>query len=294
MARQRAPLRAAASRPRRAPAVPRCATCPCHRPAPGPALPLRRTRLRGAALRPDRLDRRADQGRRRGHADRRLPRLPRRQRVEPATSPHDPVDPHSDRYIAALPGNLHPDFGSGRYGDYGIPFTVVPATQPLVADPLHRLRRRERPGPVPGPLDARVEGGSDRHVLVVQQGTLQALRAVRRRARRQRLERRLGRGLRPALQRAAPGRLDVGRRGRAADLARPRARAAARDPPRAAVHRPPHAEGLRRPGAPLRLEPTRPEPAADGAAAPAEGRLRHLGLPRAGARDPPGAAAPTG
>ena len=37
---------------------------------------------------------------------------------------------------------LHPDFGGG--GAYGIPFKVVPATQPKVADPLHGVRRRER------------------------------------------------------------------------------------------------------------------------------------------------------
>jgi hypothetical protein len=83
---------------------------------------------------------------------------------------HDPVDPSSDRYIAALPGNLHADFGSGRYGDYGIPFTVVPRTQPLA--PIHFTAYGDEsdPGPYPVPLDARVEGGSDRHVLVVQQG----------------------------------------------------------------------------------------------------------------------------
>jgi len=83
----------------------------------------------------------------------------------------DPVDPNSDRYIAALPGNLHPDFGSGRYGDYGIPFTVVPSTQPLA--PIHFTAYGDEsdPGPYPVPLDARVEGGSDSHVLVVQEGT---------------------------------------------------------------------------------------------------------------------------
>ena len=36
---------------------------------------------------------------------------------------------------------LHPDFGGG--GAYGIPFMVVPATQPQGADRLHRVRRRE-------------------------------------------------------------------------------------------------------------------------------------------------------
>jgi hypothetical protein len=83
----------------------------------------------------------------------------------------DPVDPNSDAYIAALPGNLHPDFGSGRYGDYGIPFTVVPRDQPLAPIRFTAYGDESDPGPYPVPLDARVEGGSDRHVLVVQQGT---------------------------------------------------------------------------------------------------------------------------
>jgi hypothetical protein len=82
----------------------------------------------------------------------------------------DPVDPNSDAYIRALPGNLHPDFGSGRYGDYGIPFTVVPRDQPLAPIRFTAYGDESDPGPYPVPRDARVEGGSDRHVLVVQQG----------------------------------------------------------------------------------------------------------------------------
>jgi hypothetical protein len=82
-----------------------------------------------------------------------------------------PVDPDSDRYIAALPGNLHPDFGSGRHGDYGIPFTVVPLSQKRV--PIHFTDYGDEsdPGPYPVPLGARVEGGGDRHVLVIRKGT---------------------------------------------------------------------------------------------------------------------------
>jgi hypothetical protein len=83
----------------------------------------------------------------------------------------DPVDPSSDAYIRALPGNLHPDFGSGRYGDYGIPYTVVPRDQPLAPIRFTAYGDESDPGPYPVPLDARVEGGGDRHVLVVQQGT---------------------------------------------------------------------------------------------------------------------------
>ena len=65
-----------------------------------------------------------------------------------------PVDPKSANYlaaIAALGGNqkLHADFGGA--GEYGIPYITVPGTQALVAGRLHRLRRRERPRPVPDP-----------------------------------------------------------------------------------------------------------------------------------------------
>jgi hypothetical protein len=68
---------------------------------------------------------------------------------------------------------LHADFGGG--GAYGIPFKVVPATQPRV--PIHYTAYGDEsdPGPFPIPSNAPVEGGSsstgDRHVLVVQQST---------------------------------------------------------------------------------------------------------------------------
>ena len=69
--------------------------------------------------------------------------------------------------------NLHPDFGGA--GAYGIPFTIVPATQPKV--PIHFTAYGDQsdPGPYPIPANAPIEGGSastgDRHVLVLQQGT---------------------------------------------------------------------------------------------------------------------------
>jgi hypothetical protein len=89
-----------------------------------------------------------------------------------------PVSPLSATYVqsigSALP--LHPDFGSGKYqGEpIGIPYNVVPASQPLV--PVHFTYRSESdPGPYPIPPKALIEGGprstGDRHVLVINKGT---------------------------------------------------------------------------------------------------------------------------
>ncbi len=82
-----------------------------------------------------------------------------------------PLDPLSSKYIAALPGNLHPDFGEDPH--YGIPFNIVPASQKKV--PVHfHYQSQSNPGPYPIPPNAQIEGGrhasGDRHVLVLQQG----------------------------------------------------------------------------------------------------------------------------
>jgi hypothetical protein len=79
-----------------------------------------------------------------------------------------PVDPNSDRYVAAIgPGNLHPDFASRRYG---IPITIASATQRRVPVRFTAYGDESDPGPYPIPRAARVEGGSDRHVIVMQRG----------------------------------------------------------------------------------------------------------------------------
>jgi hypothetical protein len=97
--------------------------------------------------------------------------------VFPANNPwnrdvsRDPVDPSSDAYIGSLGGNLHPDFGSDP--SYGIPYVVVPASQPSVPIDFTAYGDESDPGPYPIPPSAPVEGGSDRHVLVLQRDTCQ-------------------------------------------------------------------------------------------------------------------------
>jgi len=87
-----------------------------------------------------------------------------------------PVHPNSAAYIAkidSIAGNnaqrfLHADFGGN--GEYGIPYLVVPANQPLAPITWTAYGNESDPGPYPIPQDAPVENGSDAHVLVVRQG----------------------------------------------------------------------------------------------------------------------------
>ncbi len=85
-----------------------------------------------------------------------------------------PVDANSATYISNIGGgNLHADFGGG--GAYGIPYIVVPQSQPMTAINFTDYGDESDPGPYPIPLNAPIEGGAgssgDRHVLAVQQGT---------------------------------------------------------------------------------------------------------------------------
>jgi len=85
-----------------------------------------------------------------------------------------PVSPLSNAYIASIGAslNLHPDFGSNL--TYGIPYAVVPASQPEVAIHFTAYGDQSDKGPYPIPPGAPVEGGEsstgDRHVLVLQAG----------------------------------------------------------------------------------------------------------------------------
>jgi hypothetical protein len=82
-----------------------------------------------------------------------------------------PVNPMSSTYIAAIDSTkqfLHPDFGSNP--TYGIPYTIVPASQKLVPITFNAYGSESNPGPYPVPMNAPVESGSDRHVLVIDSG----------------------------------------------------------------------------------------------------------------------------
>ena len=89
-----------------------------------------------------------------------------------------PVDPNSSTYINTIGADtgLHPDFGSGEWngGPIGIPYTIVPGTQPKVEITFDYAEESD-PGPYPIPPDASIEGGTnstgDRHVLVLEKDT---------------------------------------------------------------------------------------------------------------------------
>lgn len=91
------------------------------------------------------------------------------------------VDSLSAQYVASINQDkqyLHPDFGTDP--TYGIPYVVVPGSQPLVTVTFNQYPAESDPGPgclligagcYPFPPDAPVEGGSsstgDRHVLAL-------------------------------------------------------------------------------------------------------------------------------
>lgn len=87
-----------------------------------------------------------------------------------------PVNPSSANYIASigLDAHLHPDFGTNP--SYGIPYTVVGASQRKVPIKFTAYGAESNPGPYPVPANAPIEGGGkkghgDKHVLVVQEGS---------------------------------------------------------------------------------------------------------------------------
>jgi hypothetical protein len=90
-----------------------------------------------------------------------------------------PVDPHGAAWMASMDSastDLHPDFGPS--GDpstpYGIPYTVVPPTHPLVPISFQYASESDA-GPYPFGPDTPIEGGAqstgDRHAIMVNPAT---------------------------------------------------------------------------------------------------------------------------
>ena len=92
--------------------------------------------------------------------------------IFPASNPWNrdvsslPVAANSDVLVAAigLGATLHPDFSN--HGGYGIPFNVVRRTQRKVRVAFQYAGESDR-GPYPIPARPKIEGGSDRHMLIV-------------------------------------------------------------------------------------------------------------------------------
>jgi len=88
-----------------------------------------------------------------------------------------PVDPHSAAWIASVGGgtvHIHPDFDSSDDTDtgppYGIPYNVVDGSHQKVS--IKFLYGDESdPGPYPFGPDITIEGGSDRHAIMVDRDT---------------------------------------------------------------------------------------------------------------------------
>jgi hypothetical protein len=105
----------------------------------------------------------------------RLPAAPRCP-VFPRTNPWNrrvdrlPVARNSTTLIRSigLSRGLHADFGSGLYEGQpiGIPITVVPGSQGKVRVQFEYADESDR-GPYPIPRKVKIEGGSDRHALIV-------------------------------------------------------------------------------------------------------------------------------
>jgi len=77
-----------------------------------------------------------------------------------------PVHPDSKalKRSIGLDRSLHPDFGS--YSGYGIPWNVVDASTPRESVTF-RWASESDVGPYPIPADPRIEGGNDRHLLML-------------------------------------------------------------------------------------------------------------------------------
>ena len=205
-----------------------------------------------------------------------------------------PVNANSANYLASINASgttLHADFGGD--GEYGIPYLVVARDRAVRTIHYTAYGDESDPGPFPIPPTAPVEGGADptgdRHVLVVQRDTCHLYELGRAFWRGDHWDATVGvnwdlrsNALRPRGWTSAdaaglpilPGlvRYDEVASG-AIDHAL-----------RFTVQRRQH--GYILPATHYASSNTDPEPAADGAAPPAEGELRPLAVHRPGARHP--------
>jgi hypothetical protein len=81
-----------------------------------------------------------------------------------------PAAANSDALLTTIGPStgVHPDFGS--YAGYGIPFNVVSSARPKVRVRFDYAGESDK-GPYPIPARPRIEGGSDRHMLIVDKST---------------------------------------------------------------------------------------------------------------------------
>ena len=139
-----------------------------------------------------------------------------------------PVDSNSANIIDYIGSTvtLHPDFGSGTYAGHsiGIPYQIVAGTQAKVNREPGAYGDESDPGPMPIPANALIEGypspgNGDRHVLVLEKDGcwLYELYNSHKLTNGQ-LERRLDCHLGHDDRSAASLHVDLGRRGRLADL----------------------------------------------------------------------------
>jgi hypothetical protein len=111
------------------------------------------------------------------------PAFPTNQRVDAL-----PVARDSDAIVRSIgrADPVHADFGSGRWEGHpiGIPYDVVSRASPRARVAFDYADESDR-GPYPIPRTVHIEGGSDRHALLVDRGAcrLYELFALRRRAR---------------------------------------------------------------------------------------------------------------
>ena len=171
---------------------------------------------------------------------------------------------------------IHLDLGTTEEY-YGIPYTVVPASQPLVPITYgtggEDYSDESDPGPMPIPFDAPIEGGStadpdpssgDRHVLVLQEGSCTLYELYNSERAGGGLPGELIGGLGSHGERHPPARLDLRRRGGPPDPARPpplRRSVRRHDRARAPLHNAGHSARVHRAGEPLRIEHERLAPA---------------------------------